>query len=84
MDEQELANVLKEMYAHGLAEKKAVAMIHLFGILYAAEIEACVANSREIARRAGLGESYGTEIRKGCVLAEHVTVQDRSILRWRT
>ena len=71
------------MYAQGLAEKKAVAMIHLFGILYAKEIDACIANPQEIARGAGLGTSYGTEIRKGCVLAEHVTVHDGSILRWR-
>ncbi len=84
MDEQELANTLKDMYAHGLAEKKAVAMIHLFGILYAEEIEAYVANPQEIAQKAGLGKSYGAEILKGCVLSEHVTVHDGSILRWRT
>ena len=83
MDQQELVNTLQDVYAHGLAEKKAVAMIHLFGILYAEEIEACVANPQEISHRAGLGKSYGTEIRKGCVLAEHVTVHDGSILRWR-
>ena len=83
LDEQELANILKDMHAHGLAGKKAVAMVHWFGILYAGEIQACVANPQEIARKAGLGRSYRTEIRKGCVLAEHVTVHDGSILRWR-
>ena len=87
MDGQGLAKKLREMYTHGLAEKKAVAMVHLFGIMFAGEIEryasAPTATAKEIAQGAGLGKSYGTEIDKGRTLAQYVAVNKESILRWR-
>ena len=88
MDEQDLANKLREMYTHGLARKRAVAMVNLFGIMFAGEIERCgsapTATAKEIAKRAALGESYGTEIDKGRTLAEYVAINRESILKWRT
>ena len=62
-------------------------MVHLFGILFANEIEECggapTRTAREVARKADLSLGYGTEISNGRLLAEYVTVHDRSILRWR-
>ena len=61
-------------------------MVHLFGVLYADEIEACgdapTAVAKEIVKTAGIPESYYSEIDKGRLLAEHVTVRDRSVWRW--
>ena len=94
MDQQELARILREMYDNpvgarltttGNAQKPT--MVHLFGILFAKEIDECdgapTRNAREIVRKAGLPESYYTEVNYGRLLAEYVTVHDGSILRWR-
>ena len=92
MDEQELADVLERMCDKSTRETttgkaQAKTMIHLFGILFAKEIEKCdgapTRTAREIARKAGLPQSYYTEINNGRLLAEYVTVHDGSILRWR-
>lgn len=86
MDAQELADRLGEMYEDGLGRGRgrgrgrAVAMVHLFGIMYAGEIEACGASNEDIVRKAGMNpNSYATEVRKGRVLAEYVTVRPGSI-----
>lgn len=80
MDAQELANRLKEMYEDGLGRKRAVLMAILFGIRYAGEIEACDASVKDIVRKAGMNpDSYGTEVQKGRLLAEYVTVRPGSI-----
>ncbi|MCY4120067.1 MAG: hypothetical protein OXG72_04010 [Acidobacteria bacterium] len=69
----------------GVARKPT--MIHLFGILYAREIDGCgdkpTRTAKEIAKKAGIGENYGTEIDKGRLLAEYVTVHDENVRRWR-
>ena len=80
MDAQELANRLREMYEDGRGRGRAVTMAILFGIRYAGEIEACGASVADIVRRAGMNpKSYGTEVNKGCRLAEYVTVRPGSI-----
>ena len=92
MDEQDLASILERMCdkrtretTAGRAQTKT--MIHLFGILFAKEIDECdgapTRNAREIVQKAGLPESYYTEVNNGRLLAEYVTVHDGSILRWR-
>ena len=62
-------------------------MVHLFGIMYAQEIQECgdapTRTAREIAKSAGISENYGSEISKGRLLAQYVTVDDRSVLKWR-
>lgn len=50
-------------------------MIHLFGIMHAREIKNCDATPIDIARIAGIAESYGTEISKGVRLSRYVTVR---------
>ncbi|MEP9400184.1 HTH-like domain-containing protein [Sphingomonas silueang] len=46
--------------------------IHLFGIRNAKALQGV--RKSDVAERAGLPSSYGTEINKGVRLAEHVTV----------
>ena len=83
MDARELADRLREMYEDGRGRGRAVAMVHLFGIMYAGEIEASGASNEDIVRIAGIGEanprSYATEVQKGRVLADYVTVRPGSV-----
>ena len=94
MDQQELARILREMYdntvpnrlaKNGQAWKKT--MVHLFGIMYAHEIQACgdfpTRTAREIVQRAGIPESLHMDINRGRLLAEYVTVHDRRVKKWR-
>jgi len=69
---QELGGKLNEMYTNA-PYGDSVAMIHLFGIIYAAEIEKCPFSKKDIANAAGIATSYGTEISKGVKLAKYVT-----------
>lgn len=71
MSVKELGDMLREMYENA-AKGEAVAMIHLFGIKYAKEITNSKASKKEIAKSAGIHESYGTEISKGMKLSKHV------------
>jgi 5-methylcytosine-specific restriction protein B len=69
---EEAAQILKEMYDTA-PEGEKVIRVHLFGIKYADQI----ANipCQEIAIRADLKPSYGTEIRKGINLARYVDIR---------
>ena len=79
MDQQALARILKEMYDKSARETTAgqahmKTMVHLFGILFAKEIEECdgapTRSAREIMRNAGLPESYYLRVNNGRLLAE--------------
>ena len=92
MDQQELARILKRMCDKSTRETTAEkahmkTMVHLFGILFAKDIEECdgapTRTAQEIVRNAGLPKTYDMRINNGRLLAEYVTVSDRSILRWR-
>ena len=76
MAPDELAHTLSEMY-HNAPEREATAMIHLFGIKYAAEIRDCGAPVTEIVRLSGLYLSYSSEVYKGVRLARHVVPRHR-------
>ena len=71
---QELGKILHEMYFDS-EEGEAVAMIHLFGVKYAQDIKELGVSKKAIAKEAGLGESYGTEISKGVKLSRYVSVK---------
>ena len=71
---QELGKILHDMYFDS-EEGETVAMIHLFGIKYAQNIKELGASKKAIAKAAGLGESYGTEISKGVKLSRYVSVK---------
>jgi hypothetical protein len=46
--------------------------MHLFAIEHAARLRGV--NLKELAARAGIGESFGTELRKGVRLADYVQI----------
>jgi hypothetical protein len=72
MNVEGLARALRDEYARAPKGDKAVT-IHLFGIRHARELEG--QNLHKLAERAGLSDSYGTELRKGVRLAEYVTLK---------
>ena len=67
----ELGFKLKEMYENA-PKGDAVAMIHLFGIKYAAEIKNNEISKKEIIEVSGISSSYLTELTKGVKLSEYV------------
>jgi 5-methylcytosine-specific restriction protein B len=67
----ELGQKLSDMY-NNAPSGDLVAMIHLFGIKYAKEIDLGGYSKKEIAKNANIPESYGTEISKGVKLAKYV------------
>ena len=67
----ELSTALQEMYETAPQGEKA-AMIHLFGIRYAAEIKDSDFSINDIVKKAGLSSTYVTEINKGIRLAPYV------------
>lgn len=72
MTAAELAARLGEMY-RSAAKGESVAMIHLFGIRHADAIRACGTSPTDLARAAGIPETYGVEVNKGINLAKYVT-----------
>ncbi|MEA4823312.1 MAG: hypothetical protein VB111_04265 [Clostridiaceae bacterium] len=75
MTANDLGRILKEMYEGSKTEK--TAMIHLFGVKYAAEIRNNDITPKEILKIAGMPESYQVEINKGIKLAKYVEVKDK-------
>lgn len=76
MNPAELAKRLAHMYENAQQGETAT-MVHLFGIRYADELRCCLERPHDIAKRAGLRESYGTEIHKGMNLAKYVMEKPR-------
>jgi hypothetical protein len=71
MNTSELAEHLRTMY-RGAPKGDAVAMIHLFGIKYAAQIKEAGVSARDIVLAAGINESYAVEVNKGINLDRYV------------
>jgi hypothetical protein len=69
---QDLADQLRRDYETAEEGRKVVA-IHLFGIRFAKQLDGI--SCKELAIRAGIHESYGTELRKGVNLADYVTIR---------
>jgi hypothetical protein len=69
---EDLVIELRDAVARAATGDKVVA-IHLFGIRHAARLDG--KNLQELAERAGIGRSFGTELRKGVRLAEHVRLK---------
>ncbi|MCE9780468.1 HTH-like domain-containing protein [Shewanella algae] len=74
MNGNDLAQALKEMYFESKKGETAT-MVHLFGIKYAREISECEHSPKEIAKLAGIPETYGVEINKGRNLSRYVQVK---------
>lgn len=73
MTVMELGNKLKSMYETKGAKKSA--MIHLFAILYADEMQRADIKPIDVLRAAKLPESYVTEINKGINLSKYVALK---------
>lgn len=71
MNIKELGGKLREMYINA-PKGDSVAMIHLFGIIYAEEINNCEYSKKDIIIASGISQSYITELSKGVKLAEYV------------
>jgi hypothetical protein len=67
----ELGIKLREMYENA-PKGDSVAMIHLFGIIYAKEINNIENSKKEIIEVSGISKSYITELSKGVKLADYV------------
>ncbi len=70
----QLGERLNDMYFN-CENREASAMIHLFGIKYAKEIESSGEPRKAIALASGIPESYGSEISKGVKLAKYVSLK---------
>ena len=74
MEPQILADILSLWYRDApKGEKKT--MIHMFGIVYADEIEKCGAKVPEIVGLSDIPNIYDTEVYNGIRLARYVTVR---------
>jgi len=74
VEPEELAKKLKDMYFNS-ADGENVLSIHLFGIKYAKEITDSGGSPSNIAKLAGVPETYGVEINKGRKLSKYVTLK---------
>ena len=74
MTVNELGTKLREMYEAKDSNK--TTMIHLFGVIYGAEMEKMGIKSIEVIKAAQMQESYVTEINKGIRLAQYVILRD--------
>jgi len=72
MSTAELADILRRNYNAPPSGKKTVE-IHLFGIKYAAALKRVSID--EVVERAGISNTYGTELRKMVNLAPYVDVK---------
>ena len=83
MTKDQLVAKLQEMRKAGTADRRgrAIAMGHLFGIIFDREIAASGANAAQIALEAGVPGDGG--IRDGQNLAEYVNVKPAIEKRWR-
>lgn len=64
MEPEELARILKEMYEQSQNGQTALS-VHLYGIRYANGIRRAEVSPGNLAKLAGIPESYGAEINKG-------------------
>ncbi len=78
----ELGNKLNDMYENAPRNEQS-AMIHLFAIIFADEIEASGATNGEIIKAARMRESYHGEIAKGRRLAKYVNVKPDVLQRYK-
>jgi len=75
----ELGERLRQMYQD--ADKgEAVLMIHLFGIMYADQINDPSIRISEVITASGIRESYAVEINKGVNLARYVCLRTPGII----
>ena len=80
--EQELGDILKNMYKAGNNNHSQVASIHLFGLKYGQNIRANKLSIKNIVSRAGLSDNYIVEINKGVKLSELISQNSFGMAFW--
>ena len=80
--EQELSDILKNMYETGNTSHSQVAYIHLFGLKFGQSIRANKLSVKDIVSKAGLSNSYIVEINKGVKLSELISQNSFGIAFW--
>ena len=80
MTTEELARELRRTCDRSPSKGKVTA-IHLFGIRYAAELEASHVSVQKVAEL-GAEHNYGSEIHKGMNLAKYVELNDDAMARY--
>ncbi len=74
MAPDELVDILSRLYRDA-PKDEAMAMVHLFGIKYAAEIRRCGESVPQLVRRSCVPNPHKTEVYKGMRLAKYVTLR---------
>lgn len=74
MTVEELAEKLEKVYNQA-RRNEATCQVHLFGIIYASQLQSCGQPISQIVQCAGLGSGYAAEISKGIKLAKYVDVK---------
>lgn len=80
--EQELGDILRNMYKAGNNNHSQVASIHLFGLKYGQNIRANKLSIKNIVSRAGLSDNYIVEINKGVKLSELISQNSFVMAFW--
>lgn len=80
--EQELGDILRNMYKAGNNNHSQVASIHLFGLKYGQNIRANKLSVKNIVSRAGLSDNYIVEISKGVKLSELISQNSFGMAFW--
>lgn len=80
--EQELGDILKNMYKTGDNNHSQVAGIHLFGLKFGQYIRANKLSVKNIVSRAGLSANYIVEINKGVKLSELISQKSFGMAFW--
>lgn len=78
MVEAELALRLREMYDRA-KRNEAACQVHLFGIIYAKELQECGCSLKDIVRRSGISMGYLSEVSKGIKLAQYVEPKKQDV-----
>jgi hypothetical protein len=77
MEAVELATILHQMY-NNADRNEATCQIHLFGIIYASELQSCGHPLRHIVKLSGISMGYLPEISKGIKLSKYVQLKENS------
>lgn len=80
--EQELGDILKDMYAEGNAEHSQASNVHLFGLKYGQIIRANKLSTKAIVKRSGISDNYAIEVNKGIKLSELIAQKAFGMAFW--
>ncbi len=80
--EQELGNILRDMYTEGNTDHSQAANVHLFGLKYGQIIRANKLSIKAIVNKSGISDNYAIEINKGIKLSELIAKKAFGMAFW--